>query len=118
MQHILVADDDEMVCTIVSRMLSLRGYRVTVAGDGAQALDHLVQAPVDLVLTDFQMPEMGGRDLLFQARGRGCDVPFVGMSGNLEEGCPPGFEAFVAKPFRLAELLDAIDEVLARQPVG
>jgi two-component system cell cycle sensor histidine kinase/response regulator CckA len=62
---VLVVDDDSAVRMLVARALESSGYAVIVAGDGAQALELLERrgAGIHLVLTDIQMPRLGGLEL-------------------------------------------------------
>ena len=62
--HILIVDDEEYICTILSRRLSKEGYSCLAANNGIEALDCLARNKVWLVITDLRMPEMGGIELL------------------------------------------------------
>ena len=61
-EHIVVADDDEAVREIITTLLTARGYRVTCCADGIEALKHFNARPrgFDLVITDADMPNIGG----------------------------------------------------------
>ncbi len=62
--HILVVDDEKYIREILADFLSLEGYAVCTASDGAAAIEQLRQSPYDLVITDLKMPKLGGLDLL------------------------------------------------------
>lgn len=66
---ILVVDDQPHIVRVLSRALQREGYDVAVAGDGQQALQHLSQRHFDVVMTDYQMPRMDGRELCQALRG-------------------------------------------------
>ena len=105
-ETVLVVEDDPFVRQLVDQLLSAAGYRVLVAGDGAEALlmaeDRL--ADIDLVLTDVLMPEVNGVELARTLRRRRSDLPVVFMSGftgrdvALEEELA-GLGPLLAKPF-------------------
>ena len=118
MYRVLVVDDAPLISDMVARMLSAVGYLVSTACNGSDALVQIDAALPDLVLSDMQMPVMDGEALYRALRTRGCDVPFVGMSGNRELLLTAGFDACLTKPFRMAELLITLDSVLTKQPVA
>ncbi len=62
--HILIVDDEEHICTILSRRLSKEGYSCLTANNGIGALDCLDGKKVWLIITDIRMPQMGGIELL------------------------------------------------------
>lgn len=67
-RHILIVEDDPLTRTLLSEFLDFRGYRVSVAANGLQALDAIERGAIDLVLTDLSMPGMGGEELLRRLR--------------------------------------------------
>ena len=64
--HILIVDDEPDVLRVLEELFTLRGYQITKASDGKQALEMLDEISPDLILADYQMPEMNGIEL-FQA---------------------------------------------------
>lgn len=110
-EHLLVADDDVRVRVLLERVLTGAGYRVTLAEDGAAALDRLEQSPdVALVLTDLVMPRLGGDELLRRLAGR---FKVLLMSGYASHPVAVDADAHVlAKPFTTKELLARVREVL------
>ena len=119
MPSILVVDDDDTLRSIVAKMFALAGYEVSQAGNGVEALDILEQDTPDLILSDLEMPELDGFSLYRQLRARGCQIPFIGMSGRLCEadGGESRFDAFLSKPFKMQTLIDTVEGVLIAQPV-
>lgn len=120
MARILVVDDDEMVCSIMARMLGTRGYSVTMACGGREALEQIEQEMPDAILSDMKMPDMDGEAFFHAVRARDAQVAFIGMSGHLydREVGELGFDAFLQKPFRLNQLLEVVEQVLEGQPVA
>ncbi len=80
--HVLIVDDDAMVREMLVRQLEERGYRVTQAGDGLQALVQLDEdAGVDLLISDFAMPGMNGLMLIKEAQRRWPELPALLLTG-------------------------------------
>jgi two-component system cell cycle sensor histidine kinase/response regulator CckA len=114
---ILFVDDDRSVREMVAPTLTERGYRILTAANGAEALALLVahDREVRLVLTDVAMPVMDGLEMTQKLHSRLPEVPVVLMSGTFEaekQPRPDGVTAFLAKPFRLEQLLSVIAEAL------
>jgi CheY-like chemotaxis protein len=68
MKRILVADDDPVVLEQLGAELRDEGYEVVVAADGRAALATLRQSPIDLLIADINMPELGGASLIQELR--------------------------------------------------
>ncbi len=76
-RRILVVDDERPMQRILQILLGKMGHQVLCADNGRQALALARQQPVDLVLTDLRMPEMGGIELLEALRAEGQDMPVI-----------------------------------------
>ena len=115
--RILVAEDDETVLEVVSRMLEDAGYEVLLAVNGAEAFDMIENDPaVDLLITDLRMPRMGGKDLADRLRSMRPDMPVIFISGynadwNTGIVSSPT-RILLRKPFTEADLLQAIHTIL------
>jgi two-component system response regulator FixJ len=117
-----VVDDNEAVRSLMSRMLTGEGFQVTVACDGVDALAMLVhdgtgRAPVDLLLTDVEMPGLSGFELIDALTEKGIHVPTLVMSGNREDSLASqaatrGCLALLRKPFASNVLLGHIYDAL------
>ncbi len=115
---ILVVDDDESVRQITARILSGHGYRTVTAVDGADAI--AVFAPrvteVRLLLTDLQMPMLGGPGLATALRRLQPGLPIIAMSGaasrNGHAAHSEFTNAFLAKPFQAETLLSVVRDTL------
>ena len=116
-QTILVVDDEPSIRRLVRAYLEEAGYRVLVADDGAGAItlyeEH--RTTIRLVLTDVMMPKMNGLQLADCVLRYEPEARVLFMSGN-SPSASRGFGC-LQKPFKAAELIDKIDEVLkGRQP--
>jgi CheY-like chemotaxis protein len=116
---ILLADDDPDVRHFVKIILNREGYQVLEAADGesALALARKMAGAVDLLVTDVQMPGMGGRALAEAIRQEDAHIPVIYISGYVEEPDsdvkePEKGFAFIAKPFRPKDLLNAVSLML------
>jgi two-component system cell cycle sensor histidine kinase/response regulator CckA len=119
--QVLIVDDDRDARGAMQRVLEREGYSVVVAGDGAEALRLLegTHVPVDLIVSDVQMPGLLGDALVLQVRQSWPDLPVLFVSGeprfaNLPE-ITGGRSRFLLKPFGPAELLEGVMGVLAPQ---
>ncbi len=110
---ILVVDDDELVLTNTVAMLEDMGHRVLPANSGRGALAVLAEHPeIDLVLTDYAMPQMNGLQLIKRVADKRPDAPVLLATGYAEipEGQAPGL-CRIGKPFSQADLRRAISAV-------
>jgi EAL domain-containing protein (putative c-di-GMP-specific phosphodiesterase class I) len=79
---VLVVDDEPAVARTTERVLSRRGFRITVAGGGREAIAKAEAAPFDAIVSDLGMPDVDGRALLRAIRAKDLDVPFVFLTGQ------------------------------------
>jgi CheY-like chemotaxis protein len=86
-QRVLVADDSPVVRELVTEILTAAGLVVEQAGDGAEALERILQSEPDLLVSDVEMPRMNGFDLLGEVRRRTQRLPVVMLStrGSIED---------------------------------
>ena len=116
---VLVVDDDPLVRRMGSRLLRRLVKRVIEAEDGEQALAHLEEESVDLILTDLSMPRMNGIELAHAVRARWPDIPLVLVTAFdtpevhalLEEGV---FSGFLPKPTPLPKLREQLSQYAPR----
>ena len=120
MAWILVVDDDEELRRGVSKFLRRVGHRVDEAADGLLAMRIVEEHPVDLVLTDINMPGMNGIELLIELTTRCHDVRIIAMSGAslipaqelLTDACMLGAIDVLTKPFSLPQLFEKVAAAL------
>jgi CheY-like chemotaxis protein len=109
----LVVDDEEAVGYVFERYLAIKGYRVSVALDGPQALERFEADTPDLVITDYKMPGMNGDELLRRLRAMRPALPVVLISANPIDVGPTLDEVkFFPKPVSLETLVEHLETVL------
>lgn len=119
MATVLVVDDEFGIANLFEAILTDEGHRVLMAANGLQGLEMLTAERPDLIFLDYMMPVMDATGML---RGIAADpelrsVPVVMMSSMPEatvaERCK-GYVAFLRKPFRIAEVVNLVDQLIAR----
>jgi CheY-like chemotaxis protein len=113
MKNILVVDDDLSVLSLMAR--ALEGYNVTVARHGLEAVALATTLPnLDLLITDYLMPAMAGDELAGRLRTTHPSLKtlLVTAHGAFVDAEICGTDGFLKKPFRCADLRDAVTRVL------
>lgn len=115
---ILVVDDEPQIRRVLRSTLSARGYVITEAKTGEEALEWMRKEPPDLILLDVNMPGMGGIEACREIR-RGSDVPVIMLTVRSAErdkvaALDAGADDYVVKPFGIEELLARIRAALRR----
>ena len=116
-ETILIADDDAEIRDILRYTLEHAGYVTAGAADGGEVLTVLREMQFDLLITDLQMPECDGLELLDALRYRQSAPKVIAMSGAWDGACLPtasklGALATMHKPWRARELLSLVRAVL------
>lgn len=117
-KRILVVDDDESIRDLCALVLRTAGYAVETAAHGADGLDKLRQASYDLVISDINMPELGGLEFYASALN---DMPSVegtflfmtgGASDELLAALSEKSIKCLGKPFKISELLETVEGLM------
>ncbi|MBM3881349.1 MAG: response regulator [Verrucomicrobia bacterium] len=118
-ERILVVDDDEMVRLVVRAVLTYRGYQITEAADGEEAVRKFSEAPqgFDLVLLDLNMPRISGWEAMARLRELNPRIAIILLSGDLteselERALKFGAVEFLNKPFDNPDLVRFVRRVL------
>ena len=117
---VLLVEDEAPVRAFAARALEMRGYSVTEAGNGEEALTLLAddKMAVDIIVTDVVMPGLDGPSWVREARRTRPDTPVIFVSGYAEDVFAEGGEVvpnsvFLPKPFSLTELTETVNRQLA-----
>ena len=131
-QRILIVDDEEDICMILSYSLQKAGYEVLVAHSAEEALELLqspiahTPSPIDLILLDIMMGEMSGLEMAEKLRSdigyreSGIGIPPIifltalSDENTVLQGFKLGADDYISKPFRIAEVLARVAAVLRR----
>lgn len=116
---VLLAEDDPAIAAPLSRALQREGYSVRVVEDGPGTLEEASAGGVDLLVLDLGLPEMDGLEVCRRLRTDGRGLPVLMLTARTDEvdfvvGLDAGADDYVAKPFRLAELMARIRALLRR----
>ncbi len=116
---IMTADDSQSVRQMVSFTLSQAGYEVVEAADGREALQLLDSQAVNMLITDLNMPNMDGIELIRQARTKDQFkyMPIIMLTtesqdAKKQEGKAAGATGWIVKPFKPEQLLGVVKKVL------
>ncbi|MFC1661565.1 response regulator [Gemmatimonadota bacterium] len=116
MARILIVDDEQMERALLQTVLEQAGHEVFLAGNGLAAIDVYRRNPVDLVITDIDMPESNGLQLIHELREERRDLPIVAVSGSapvllpLAKEC--GADTVLTKPLDLQKFAVAVEQAL------
>ncbi len=114
---ILVVDDEPYLLEACREAFGNGSRTILTAGNGVDALDILRDGGVDLLITDLRMSPMGGMELLRQIQALGLDTDVIVLTGygtaeNAVECVKLGAANYLLKPFRIEQLLEAVDKAL------
>lgn len=118
MNKILIVDDDENICELLTLYLEKEGYTVVCANDGLDALDLYKDENPDLIILDIMLPGMDGKDVCKQIK-RKDDVPILMLSAKAETFdkvlcLELGADDYVVKPFEAKELVARVKAIIRR----
>ena len=118
MSRILVVEDEESFSEAIAFMLRKEGYDVTIADNGALAVETFFAEGADLILLDIMLPGLNGNEVCKQIRAKS-KVPIIMLTAKADEvdkvvGLELGADDYVTKPFSSRELIARIRAVLRR----
>ena len=120
---LLVVDDEPEINKLVTRIFEKRGYRVTTALDGAEALASVKRDRPDLIMLDLNLPKVDGWEVCRQLKSDPAtkSIPIIMLTAahaNVDDaqiGLGLGADEYVAKPFVKAVLLHNVERLLGRE---
>ena len=118
-KKMLTVDDSPSVRKLVKFTLKAKGYEVSSAGDGLEALDLLKQEVFDAIILDINMPRMNGLEFLsaIKADDRYAGMPVImltteGQDDDKDKAVALGATAYMVKPFKPTQLLMLLEKIL------
>jgi DNA-binding response OmpR family regulator len=119
MKKILLVEDTVPLAEEIEGLLRLEDFEVTVAHNGAAALEMVLETRPNLILTDLLMPGMDGFDLIVRIRGleEFKSIPIIALSARTStvdrnRAMKAGADSFLSKPCKIQELLSAINSLM------
>jgi DNA-binding NtrC family response regulator len=111
--RILILDDEPIVCKRLKPAFLKAGYSVETFSDGAQALARFAEEPFDLVITDLKMEGLDGMQFLAKVKELSPQAGVIVITGfatleTAKESFRKGAFDFVAKPFKLSDIMDTV----------
>lgn len=120
---IMVVDDAMSVREFVGSFLERNGFKTVKAADGKKALEMIKKKPIDLLITDLEMPVMHGFDLIKKVRNMAQykNMPVIILTAQAgknfqAKGAEVGANAFISKPFKEGDLLRMINAFIKLEP--
>lgn len=119
-QKILIAEDDADVRSLYGHLLRSKGYEVVESCDGQDALEKFMAQPCSMVITDMNMPRMGGLDLIKALRRHSPDVYIIlitayGTLDTEKRAFSLGSNEYMPKPFEILDLIERVQDYFARK---
>lgn len=113
--NVLLVDDEPGVLQSLSRMLDLNGMNLITADSGSKAMDIIDNEPIDLVISNYKMPEMSGLDLMVKIKNSHPDIIRIMLTAFSEKNVmqtainQDEIYRFFTKPWDADELVDAVN---------
>lgn len=117
-KRILYIDDDLDILEVMEKMISYHGYDVSITSIGYEAIEMIRSEPArfDLIITDYNMPDINGLELSEKIFNINPKIPIILGTGSIklneEEVKEAGINAFLQKPFSMEELMKTIQGLL------
>ncbi len=115
--HILIIDDDVDICTLLKRFLERKDFSVTTAFNGKDGVNKALEGQVDLVLTDFRLPDLDGIEIIRGIKSQKAALPIIVITGYSDvnqavKSIQEGAREYVTKPIYPEEILNQIQNAL------
>jgi len=115
---ILIIDDDQTILRAFRRIFQRRGYTVTVAAKGSEAIEQICSKHFDVALIDFCLPDMEGSELFSLIQQSSASTVKVMLTGKqLPDNCSDGADVLLGKPIQPDKLLDIIETKLKNRNI-
>ncbi len=117
---ILIIDDDDLICQTLNDIFQEKGYKVTIANDGTEAIERVKQMAFDLTLIDISLPDIDGITLLKQFRKDYPESSYIIITGNATlqtaiTALKDGADRYFIKPLPIDEIINRAQEIIENQ---
>jgi len=121
MNKVLIIDDDEELCDLVSEYLTVEGFEIEAVHDGANGLEKALTGDYDLAILDVMLPKMNGFDVLRNLREKS-SLPVLMLTARGDDmerivGLEIGADDYLPKPFNPRELVARLRAILRRASI-
>lgn len=116
---ILIAEDDELILRTIEHKLLKEGYEAILSRNGKEAIEHIKDSEVDLIITDIMMPFVSGIEILSALNLMEKKIPIIMLSSMGQEeviltAFDLGASDFIVKPFSPNELMLRVKRLIAK----
>jgi FixJ family two-component response regulator len=113
---LLVVEDDKALNTLIQKRLHRAGFNISGAFNGEEAFEFISENPDSLILLDYQLPDIDGREFVIEMRKRGLDAPFIVLTGHGGEEIAVEMMKLGARDYLIKEanILDYLPEIVVR----
>src|SRR6185369_5600237 len=117
--HVILLEDDEELCALVTRGLREEGFDVTPASTAAELVRQIAEADPDVLVVDIGLPDADGRDVVQALRAQGIGAPVIFLTArdalpDRLSGFAAGGDDYLTKPFAFAELVVRLRALIRR----
>lgn len=119
-KRVLIVEDEESLLKLETILLTVKGYEVSGASTGKEALEKLSGDTYDLILLDIMLPDIDGYEICrrIKEHPRHADTPVVMLTArksavDQELGTTSGADAYLTKPFKSAMIIEVIEQLLS-----
>jgi twitching motility two-component system response regulator PilG len=119
-KRVLIIEDEESLLKLETILLTMKGYEVSGASTGKDALEKLSGEAFDLILLDIMLPDIDGYEICHWIKDhpRHADTPVVMLTArksaeDQERGAKSGADAYLTKPFKSAMIIEVIERLLS-----
>ncbi|MFH1449216.1 MAG: response regulator [bacterium] len=121
-KRVLIADDEVHIRKILEHALTEAGYDVSVAQDGEEAINIIEKEPVDLVITDLDMPKLNGFELTARLKQdeKTKNIPVIiltalGQDDEMQKAKKSGADEIASKPFSSKKITEMVNSMLKQE---
>lgn len=115
-KRILIVEDREIIANLEKEILEREGFNVDIARDGPEGLERIKTNVYDVIISDFQMPQMRGDEFYLEVRrlDQGLEKKIIFVSAIINDFIESTGNRFLSKPFSFQQLLQVVKDSIAQ----